>query len=46
MSGVIEFGHDTTIGVRVPPKNPATNFVALSGVAAAYALKPKADEPT
>ena len=37
LSGLIPFGHETTSGLRVPPKWEATSFVYWNGVSPAHA---------
>ena len=37
LSGLMPLGHETTSGLRVPPKCAATNFVDLNGVLPAHA---------
>ena len=37
LSGLIPFGHETTIGLRVPPKCAATSLVDRNGVLPAHA---------
>ena len=37
LSGLMPFGHETTIGLRVPPKCAATSLVLLKGVQPAHA---------